>query len=121
MGLLKVMRVDATAVDVLAISRRSMKILRNPRLSDDVKERMARRYSIRLLARFFRIVIPAVIAGAGALGILAIMDALNLATVSGSLDVLSDWVFVTLALVATLVVFGAFTVFQRRQKARHEV
>ena len=121
MGLLKLLRVDATAVEVLAISRRAMLILRSPRLNDDVKERMARRYSLRLLARFAGIAIPTVIAGAAAFGVLAAMDALNLSTVSGAFDVLSDWVFVTLALVISVVAFGTFTVYRRRQRARNEV
>ena len=121
MGLLKLLRVDATAIEVLVISRRATAILRNPRLNDDIKERMARRYSIRLLGRFFLIAIPGVIAGAGAFGVLMVMDALDLSTVGGSLDVLSDWLFVASALVVTLAAFGAFTVCRRWQKARHEV
>ena len=121
MGLLKLLRVDTRAVEVLAISRRATSILRNPRLSDDVKERIARRYSLRLLARFFLIAIPGVIAGAGAFGILALMDALNLATVGGTLDVLTDWVFATLVLVVSLAAFGAFAVCRRWQRVRHEV
>ena len=121
MGLLKLLRVDSTSVEVLAISRRATTILRNPRLSDDVKERMARRYSLRLLGRFFFIVIPAMIAGAGAFGVLMIMDALQFSTVSGALGVLSDWVFVTLALVLSVVAFGTLAVCRRWQKARHEV
>lgn len=121
MGLMKLLRVDTTAVEVLAISRRATAILRNPRLNDDIKERMARRYSFRLLARFFFIVIPGVIAGAGAFGVLMVMDALHLSTVSGALDVLSDWVFVTLALALSVVAFGTFAVCRRWQRARHEV
>ena len=121
MGLLKLLRVDTSAVEVLAISRRATAILRNPRLSDDVKERMARRYSLRLLGRFFLIAIPGVIAGGGAFGVLGLMDALNLATVGGTLDVLTDWVFATLVLVASLAALGAFAVCRRWQRARHEV
>ena len=117
MGLLKLLRVDATAVDVLVISRRAMAIMRNPRLNDDIKERMARRYSLRLLGRFFLIVI----AGAAAFGALMVMDALHSSTVSGALDVLSDWVFVTLALVLSVVALGAFAMCRRLQKTRHEV
>ena len=121
MGLLKFLRVDTTAVDVLVISRRAMAILRNPRLSDDVKERMARRYSLRLLARFLGIAIPSVVAGGGAFGILVLMDTLNLATVSGALDVLTGWVFATSALFVSLVALGALAIIKRRQRAQHEV
>lgn len=121
MGLLKLLRVDTSAVEVLAISRRATAVLRNPRLSDDVKERMARRYSLRLLARFFLITIPSVIAGAGAFGILALMDALNLATVGGTLDVLTDWGFASLVLVVSLAALGAFAFCRRWQRTRHEV
>lgn len=121
MGLLKLLRVDATAVEVLVISRRATAILRHPRLNDDIKERMARRYSLRLLGRFFLIVIPGVIAGAAAFSVLVVMDALHLSTVGGALDVLSDWMFMTLALVLSVVAFGTFAVCRRWRKARNEV
>ena len=52
--LLKVLRVDSTAVDAIAISRRATAALRNPRLSDDVKERLARRYSLKAIGAILR-------------------------------------------------------------------
>ena len=121
MVLLKLLRADSNAVEALAISRRATMILRNPRLSDDVKEKMARRYSLRLLARFFGIAVPGVISGAAAVGLLAIMDKLNMASLDGTLAVMTDWAFLTAVLVASIVVFGIVTVWRRRQIVRHEV
>ena len=121
MVLLKLLRVDASTIEVLAISRRATAILRSPRLSDDVKERLARRYSLRFLARFFGIAIPTMIAGGGAFGVLTLMDALDLATVSGSLEILTDWVFVTAVIVVSVGALGLVAVFRRRQRVRSEV
>ena len=121
MVLLKLLRADSNAVEALAISRRATTILRNPRLSDDVKEKMARRYSLRLLARFFRIAVPGVLSGGAAFGLLVLMDKLNMASLDGTLAVMTDWIFVAVVLVASVVVFGVVTVWRRRQIVRHEV
>ena len=121
MVLLKLLRADSNAVEALAISRRATMILRNPRLSDEVKEKMARRYSLRLLARFFGIAVPGVISGATAFGLLVLMDKLNMASLDGTLAVMTDWTFVAVVLVASIVVFGVVTVWRRRQIVRHEV
>ena len=121
MVLLKLLRADSNAVEALAISRRATMILRNPRLSDDVKEKMARRYSLRLLARFFGIAVPGVISGAAAFGLLVLMNKLNMASLDGTLAVMTDWTFVAVVLVASIVVFGVVTVWRRCQIVRHEV
>ena len=121
MVLLKLLRVHSTAADALAISRRATRMLRNPRLSDDIKEKMARRYSLRLLARFFGIAVPGVISGAAAFGLLVLMDRLNMAPLDGTLGIMTDWMFVAVVLVASVVVFGVVTVWRRRQIVRHEV
>ena len=114
MILLKVLRVDSGAVEVLAISRRATSVLRNPRLSDDVKEKMARRYSLRLLVRFFFIAIPSAIAGGAALAVLMLMDTLNVVTLDDSTAVLTNWTFVTLVLVASLLTLGVVSIWRRR-------
>ena len=121
MGLLKVLRVDAAAMEVLAISRRATKVLRSPRLNDDVKEKMTQRYSLRLLGRFFGIVVPCVIAGGAAFVVLILMDALSISTLDDSTAVLTDWVFVMSALIVTLVAVGTFIFCRRRLRTRHEV
>ena len=121
MVLLKLLRVDSNAADALAISRRATRMLRNPRLGDDVKEKMARRYSLRLLARFFGIAVPGVISGAVAFGLLVLMDRLKMASLDGTLAIMTGWIFVAVVLVASVVVFGVVTVWRRRQIVRHEV
>ena len=121
MVLLKVLRVDSTAVDVIGISRRATSVLRNPRLSDDVKEKMARRYSLRLLARFFCIVVPGVISGAAAFGLLVIMDRLNVASLRDTTALMTDWLFIVAVLAASVVVLGGLAVWRRRRSARHEI
>ena len=121
MALLKALRVDRRSIEVLSIARRAAAILRDPLLNDDVKERMARRYSLRLMARFFGIAVPGVISGAAAFGLLVLMDKLNMASLDGTLAVMTDWTFVAVVLVASIVVFGVVTVWRRCQIVRHEV
>ena len=121
MVLLKLLRVDSSAIEALAISRRATAILRNPRLGDEVKERMARRYSFRLLARFFCIAFPTAIAGAGGFSVLVLMDALDIATLPGTLAVLSDWGFAALVLAVSLAALIVFAFYRMRRRTRHEV
>ena len=117
MILLRVLRVDSNAVEAIAISRRATAVLRNPCLSDDVKEKRARRYSLRLLARFFGIAIPGVIAGGAAFAVLMLMEALNIATLDDSTAVLTDWKFVALVLVASFLTLGVVAVWRRRGRS----
>ena len=121
MVLLKVLRVDSNAVEAIALSRRAIAVLRNPRLSDDVKERMARRYSLRLLARFFGIAVPGVIAGAASFGLLLLMDKLNIAPLEETLALMTDWIFIAVVLAVSVVAFGGHAVWRRRQSVRHEI
>ena len=121
MVLLKVLRVDSTAVDAIAISRRATAVLRNPRLSDDVKERLARRYSLRLLVRFFGIIVPGVISGAAAFGLIVIMDKLTVASLKGTTALMMDWMFIAVVLLASLSILGVLALWRRRQSVRHEV
>ena len=121
MALLKVLRVDSTAVDAIATSRRATAVLRNPRLSDDVKEKMARRYSVRLLARFFCIAVPGVIAGAASFGLLLLMDKLSVASLEDTLALMTDWIFITAVLAVSVSALGDLAVLRRRRGARHEV
>ena len=121
MVLLKVLRADSNAVDVLAISRRAAAVLRHPRLSDDVKERMARRYSFRLLARFFGISVSGVISGAAAFGLIVIMDKLTVASLKGTTALMMDWMFIAVVLLASLSILGVLALWRRRQSVRHEV
>lgn len=121
MALLKVLRVDSTAVDAIATSRRATAVLRNPRLSDDVKEKMARRYSVRLLARFFCIAVPGVIAGAASFGLLLLMDKLSVASLEDTLALMTDWIFITAVLAVSVSALGGLAVLRRRRGARHEV
>ena len=121
MVLLKVLRVDSTAVDAIAISRRATAVLRNPRLSDDVKEKMARRYSLRLLARFFCIAVPGVIAGAASFGVLLLMDKLRVASLADMLALMTDWIFITAVLAVSGATLGGLAVWRRRRSSRHEI
>ena len=116
MVLLKVLRVDSSAIEVLAISRRATSALQDPRLSDEVKEKIARRYSLRLLVRFFFIAIPSLIAGCAALAVLILIDALNIVTLDDSTAVLTDWTFVALVLVASLLTLGVVSAWRRRRR-----
>ena len=118
--LLKVLRVDSTAVDAIAISRRATMVLRNPRLSDDVKERMAQRYSLRLLARFFGIAVPGVIAGAASFGLLLLMDKLSVASLADTLALMTDWIFIVAVLAVSVSALGGLAVLRRHRSARHE-
>ena len=121
MVLLKVLRADSNAVDVLAISQRAAAVLRHPRLSDDVKERMARRYSLRLLARFVVISVSGMISGAAAFGIIVIMDKLTVASLEGTTALMMDWMFIAVVLLASLSILGVLALWRRRQSVRHEV
>ena len=121
MVILKVLRVDSTAVDVIAISRRATTVLRNPRLTDNVKEKMARRYSLRLLARFFCIAIPGVIAAAASFGLLFLMDKLGVASLEDTLALMTDGIFIVAVLAASVVVLGCLAVLRRCRSARHEI
>ena len=121
MVLLKLLRVDSNAADALAISRRATRMLRNPRLGDDVKEKMARRYSLRLMARFFGIAVPGVIAGAASFGLLLLMDKLSVASLEDTLALMTDWIFITAVLAVSVSALGGLAVLRRRRGARHEV
>ena len=121
MIILKVLRVDSTAVDVIAISRRATAVLRKPRLSDDVKEKMARRYSLRLLARFFRIAIPGAIAAAASFGLLLLMDMLSIASVKDTLALMTDWIFIMAVLAVSVAALGGLAVLRKRRDARNEI
>ena len=121
MVLLKLLRVDSNAADALAISRRATRMLRNPRLGDDVKEKMARRYSLRLMARFFGIAVPGVIAGAASFGLLLLMDKLSVASLKDTLALMTDWIFITAVLAVSVSALGGLAVLRRRRGARHEV
>ena len=121
MVLLKALRVDSTAVDAIAISRRATAVLRNPRLSDDVKEKMARRYSLRLLARFFCIAIPTVIAGTASFSLLFLMDWLNVASLEDTLSLMTDWIFIMAILAASVSALGGLAVLRKLRGARHEI
>ena len=121
MVLLKLLRADSNAAEALAISRRAATIFRNPRLSDDVKEKMARRYSLRLMARFFGIAVPGVISGAAAFGMLVLMDRRNMASLDGTLAIMTDWMFVTAVLAVSLSVLGVAAIWRRCRVVRHEV
>ncbi len=121
MVILKMLRVDSTAVDVIAISRRATAVLRNPRLTDNVKEKMARRYSLRLLARFFCIAVPGVIAGAASFGLLLLMDKLSIASLEDTLALMTDGIFIAAVLAASVVVLSGLAVWRRHRSARHEI
>ena len=121
MVLLKALRVDSTALDAIAISRRATTVLRNPRLSDDVKEKMARRYSLRLLARFFGIAVPGVISGAASFGLLLLLDRLGVASQEDTLALMTDWIFITAVLIVPVSALGGLAVWRRRRSARHEI
>ena len=121
MVLLKFLRVDSNAAEALAISRRATRMLRNPRLSDDIKERMARRYSLRLLVRFFGIAVPGMIAGATSFGLLLLMDRLNVASMEDTLALMTDWAFIAVVLIASLLILGVVALWRSRQSVRHEV
>ena len=120
MALLKLMRVDAIAREVLAISRRAVAQLRDPCVSDDVKERMARRFSLRLLGHFFLIVAFSAIAGGASFGVLALMDTIGLASLKESTAILTDWLFVTSVLAVWAGGYVAISLNRRRRRTRHE-
>ena len=120
MALLKLLRVDATSMAALAAARRATAFLRNPRVDDDVKERMARRYSLLLLAHFLGISLCSAAAGAAAFVILALMDALGIVALDESFAVLTDWLFVTSVLVVSIGALGVLSVFRRRRRVGRE-
>jgi hypothetical protein len=90
-ALLKVFRLLDKAPPVMAISTRAFRDLRDPLLDDDAKESRMREHA-GALARLFAVITGGtIVAVAAPLGIVWLLDAGGILSMSRVLDALSSW------------------------------
>jgi hypothetical protein len=106
-------RLPQRATEAGVRARASLTVLRDPHLGDDAKERRLREESVRLFELFLRIVLGGALALGIPLAVVWALDAMGIASVAGTVQVLARLDFL---LAATAIGAVGFWLSLRRER-----
>lgn len=92
-------------MSVFSLSREAARAMTNASLDDDQKERLARRYALKMFRCFVGVTLRAAAVLALPAGALLILDALNLVEFREVIEILAMWEVILGATAAALVVW----------------
>ena len=111
-----ILRLYPATLAVVALCRKAQTLLTDPALGDDEKERLARRYSVRLLVQFARLTLLGTVAFSVPILLLLALDALDAVSFSAVVALLTRWEIVAGATAALAVMWLIKHAILRRPK-----
>jgi len=108
--LVHVVRLVRWTTEVVAESRESAAVLKNPGLDDEEKEKALQKHAIRLCVLFLLLVLGSAVALLAPVGLIWLMDAAGLISLDGVLDMLQRWDFLA---AATVIGSGIYLILRR--------
>ena len=94
-------------LSVFSLSREAARAMMDASLDDDQKERLARRYALKMLRCFVEVTLRAAVVLAPPLGALLILDALDVVEFRSVAELLARWEVILGAAAAALIVWLA--------------
>lgn len=105
--ILHVLKLIPRGVEVTAVSRTALAVVRDPDLDDDAKAELMQRHAKRLLALFFLLTLGGAAALLLPVGLIYVLDMAGLFSFDGVMAVLVSWEFLLTTTVVSVVVLWA--------------